>query len=110
MENGLKHGPASEYTFKDGDRFMGRFEKDLFVEGVYENINGERYEGTFKNGEMNGEGKLYVRGKLVYEGQFLNNEFHGEGKLHNHLKNTLYEGSFRNGKKSGKGTLIDRKK
>ena len=54
MERGFKHGPAAEYTFPDGDRFMGTFECDKFTSGVYENANGERYEGSFDNGQMDG--------------------------------------------------------
>ena len=43
---------------------------------------------------MNGEGKLYAKGKLIYEGQFKSDLFHGKGTLHNHERNTVYEGDL----------------
>ena len=44
--------------------------------------------GTFKNGFLNGKGKLYENNKLKYEGEFKKNVFEGIGKLY--YKNGVY--------------------
>ena len=99
VEKGLRHGESSEYIFPDGDRFAGKFEADKFVEGTYQTAAGYKYEGKFENNQMNGEGKLFLRDKLVYEGQFKNNLFHGVGVYTNPDSGAVYDGKFVEGKK-----------
>ena len=41
------------------------------------------FEGSYKNGQRNGNGKDYVKGKLVFEGEYLKGERHGKGKIYN---------------------------
>lgn len=48
---------------------------------------------------MNGEGKLFLRDKLVYEGKFKNNLFHGVGTYTNPDSGAVYDGDFFEGKK-----------
>ena len=70
------------------------------------------------NGERNGKGKEYDKGKLIFEGDYLNVEKNGEGKeyTYEYTKNKigqneeimenqilLFEGEYLNGKRNGKG-------
>ena len=48
------------YELKDGKGFVKEFNggDDLL------------YEGEYLNGEKNGKGKKYIRGRLIFEGEF----------------------------------------
>jgi antitoxin component YwqK of YwqJK toxin-antitoxin module len=63
------------------------------------------YEGAFKNGLRDGEGKLYEDNVLVYEGPFLRGLRQGIGKAYE--DNTVYEGPFINDRKEGQGKIYD---
>ena len=52
----------------------------------------------YLNGERNGKGKEYDKGKLIFEGEYLNGERHGKGKEYNKGKLT-FEGEYLNGRK-----------
>ena len=42
-------------------------------------LDGEKYEGEYRNGTKNGKGVLKFLDGSYYEGEFLNNEIHGKG-------------------------------
>ena len=83
------------------------------------------FDGEYKNGKRNGEGKEYNNnGILIFEGKYLNNErvsgiqydtngnkinefqnINGEGKKYDYDGNIIYEGEFLNGEKNGKGKV-----
>ena len=75
--------------------------------------NGEKYEGKFENGKLNGYGRLIVLfGIKCYEGNFKDNQLlDGEGKIieiNEDGPKTVYEGNIKNMKKQGTG--IEKKK
>ncbi len=59
------------------------------------------YEGTFKNGEIEGHGyKVFGISGSSYTGQFLQGEMHGQG-LMKKPSGEQHEGSWFQGKKQG---------
>lgn len=42
-------------------------------------MDGERYEGEYKNGSKCGKGVLKFLDGSYYDGEFMNNEIHGRG-------------------------------
>ena len=84
-------------------------------------INGNIYEGEWKDGLCNGKGKndielekiiIYNMEKekyhglmVIYEGDFENNIAHGVGKMYLIRKDQTYEGELKNGKRNGKGKM-----
>ena len=91
------------------------------------------YEGEFRNGKRNGDGKEYnenkllvfygfylngkrwigkgkeydKRGELIFEGDYLNGRINGKGKEYNNGQ-LKFEGDYLNGKKNGKGKEFDK--
>jgi hypothetical protein len=71
-----------------------------------ERTNGELiYEGAFKDGLREGEGKLYKDNTLIYEGAFVRGLREGKGKAYEN--NTVYEGPFVQDKREGAGKIYD---
>lgn len=109
------HSSAQSDTIK----FKGTFEDKQFINGVIETSNGDRLEGTFKNGKLV-DGKCNVSSnncRMIissgyasyksYSGQIKNGHFEGEGKLIDSDNYTL-EGTFQNNRLI-KGTVKDEK-
>jgi len=78
-------------TYLNGDVYDG-FWKNSQKNGAgkYSAINGITYEGQFKNAMMDGLGKLTYLNELIFEGTFKNNIVHGTGVLN--LNRERYEG------------------
>ena len=126
MDKSFKHGQGYK-KYKDNTYFMGKYEKDLKVEGVIKDLNngaliyeggwkkdtyhnhgnltrrnGDKYSGDFFFGDCHGKGKLEWNNGDVYEGDFYKNLREGKGRMT--LKNgDFYEGDFSQNKFHGKG-------
>ena len=51
------------YTWKDGRRYEGQYERDRkHGMGVYMWADGRKYEGMWMNGKQHGEGKYWAKG------------------------------------------------
>ncbi len=95
-------------TYRSGT-YVGEINQDSKPEGkgIFIWNNGNRYEGTFKDGLVTGVGKIiYAEGSMVYEGEVVNGLKHGTGRLswreyNNEIK--VYEGLFVNDKITGEG-------
>lgn len=66
--------------------------------------DGSRFEGTFVNGQRDGNGQLSWANGSVYEGSFQSDMRHGQGTFTGSDGST-YKGAWRSGKKHGAGTL-----
>eukprot|EP00946_MAST-07B_sp_MAST-7B-sp1_P001260 g1260.t1 len=87
-EDGVCRGT---YIFRsEGGTYEGewKYEKELnewkpHGSGTFRYASGNVYEGGWKDGQRNGEGRylMVVTGGDVYEGQWFNDKFHGEGKI-----------------------------
>ena len=72
--------------------------------GVFYYVNGDKYDGDFKDNKLNGYGTLYYKNGNKYEGEWKNNKKNGKGLFlfSNDLK---YEGEFKNNLFDGFGTF-----
>jgi hypothetical protein len=70
--------------------------------GVYQYLNGGKYEGSFKNGLENGFGLIVFTSGAKYEGEWLNGKKNGKGKYY-YNTGEYYEGGFMSGLMHGKG-------
>ena len=64
--------------------------------------NGDRYEGTMRDGKKHGRGKYIWANGDVYTGDFIKDEKSGLGKLQ-YSNGDVFEGYRRNDKKNGQG-------
>jgi hypothetical protein len=62
------------------------------------------YEGNFKDGNFNGQGKKTYTDGSIYEGNFKDGNFNGQGK-YNRSDGRVYEGNFKDDNFNGQGTL-----
>ena len=96
--------------------FKGQMEKNEFNDNKKELTgkgelylkNGEKYEGIFINGKLNGIGR-YINDKCIcYEGIFNNGILEGKGiriKTGEDGNKRIYKGDLKNYKKEGKGRI-----
>lgn len=54
------------------------------------------YEGGFKDGHFDGQGKLSLANGITREGTFKNDQLEGKGKIYN-KEGIMFEGEFKNG-------------
>lgn len=84
----------------DTQKEMTVYDKMYFEDGYV-------YEGEIKDGQFEGEGKLYfpLNPNVYYSGQWHKGFKHGKG-TESKEDGSLYQGEFVNGKRNGKGKLI----
>lgn len=69
--------------------------------------NDTEYFGAEKDGKPNGQGRLLHDGKLFYEGEFKNGVIEGIGKMYDlEDRNSYYEGEFKNNRFQGEGKTV----
>ena len=73
--------------------------------GVFVFSDGRKYDGNFKNKEMDGAGILYFKNENVYEGDFLNNRIEGKGR-YTFVNGDIYTGELKDGKFEGRGIFF----
>ncbi|XP_058963268.1 radial spoke head 1 homolog [Pocillopora verrucosa] len=65
--------------------------------------NGDEYEGDYKNGKRNGNGKYtFLKSKARYEGEYSNGQKCGQGKFW-YPDGSIYEGTWAEGLRNGYG-------
>ena len=90
-------------TLNNGFFIEGNFiDDELDGFGKTVNINGEMYEGEFKQGIREGRGKLILSNEDRFEGNFVKGKLEGYGKFIS-KDGEVYEGEFINGIPNGKG-------
>ena len=67
-------------------------------------INGDSYEGDWKNNKEEGKGIYRYKSGDIYEGDFKNDIRHGKG-IYYYINGDRYEGDFKNGKREGQGII-----
>lgn len=112
VKDGVANGKGTCYNPEGAISRKGTF-KNGELDGYGEiYVDGEKiYDGHFVNGERSGKGAQYAMGILQYEGDFLHDMRHGKGTQWWPLDHSRYEGDFKEDKRTGKGILfIDEKK
>jgi hypothetical protein len=68
-------------------------------------VNGDKYEGEWKNGKPDGNGILTFKNGDMYSGDWKNGKADGAGRLHFYENggNIIQGGEWKNGKLNGKG-------
>ena len=93
-------------TFTNGSRYEGEFHDDhMSGRGVFTTADGNRSEGNFIDGVINGPGRyVFPRLNESYEGNLLNGKYEGTGTYH-FASGDVYEGEWHNGIPNGRGVL-----
>lgn len=103
-DSNQKHGRASE-LYPDGTQFTGYYrENKRWGVGRLVQVNGNCYEGEFKDGSANGFGIYTHEDGSKYRGHFRDDKQEGEG-TEEYPDSSVYTGQYRNGNKHGKGTF-----
>ncbi len=105
----LKYKINNEHTTKlvddDGTIREGQFKDGkLNGNGKISYTNGNIFEGQFKNGYLNGNGKISYTSGNIYEGQFKDGKLNGFGKI-SYTNGNIYEGQFQDGQLNGNGKI-----
>lgn len=107
-EGDMKEGHLAKalVTYASGARYDGELDDDgrRSGQGVYIFVNGDRYEGEFRNGKSNGHGVYTTARHDRYEGEFRDGVLSGRGDA-TYANGDHYEGDFRDGKRDGNGVL-----
>lgn len=97
-----KDGPGKYIS--DGVVYQGIFKNKVLVEGTITEADGTVYEGTFRDNQLFGMGKMRSPDGTVHEGEFQNGRMHGKGSAKNASGERIYEGDYENGEIHGRGT------
>lgn len=103
---GTEQREISVVTFPNGDRYEGEFRDGLMNGwGMYAYQNGDRYEGQFKDDAKEGRGTFAYRNGDRYAGNFVGDLRHGKGSLA-FRNGERYVGQFCRDMMTGSGSMI----
>lgn len=107
----FRHGIGS-MDFANGDRYEGTFENDFMsgdgsggVECVYTYKNGDVYKGDFAGGNPNGDGVVTYADGSVYEGSFVDGHREGRGS-YTFANGDMYTGEYIADMMEGNGVYV----
>merc|ERR1712151_134888 len=107
-EKGERHGEGIT-ILPNGDRYEGSYKNGFrHGHGTYfftSNETGARYIGEYKDGKKDGLGIMYYPDGSIYDGQWANNQRTGDGS-YTYSNGDKYTGSWLNNKRHGKGIYI----
>ena len=102
--HGAKHGHGV-LSLSDGGRYEGSFVQDeICGQGRRTWPNGKVYEGEFADGEFHGHGELRLPSGEAYVGDFKENLRDWAGRLA-YVGGDVYQGEFRLNRRHGQGEL-----
>ena len=89
--------------FHTGDRYEGSYvQGERTGEGIYYHASGDKYVGNFKNGMQDGHGTITWANGAVYDGQWKDNQRNGYGVYKWNVGDS-YEGEWKDNKFNGQG-------
>ena len=90
-------GKGSIEFLKEGHKYEGEFRNNqINGKGIFKWNNGDIYEGMMENGKMNGYGIYKYSDGVIFEGEYKNGIKEGKGKIINNNQ-IIYEGEFKEG-------------
>ncbi len=95
IENGEPHGDEGTLTFRNGETYTGPFFRGCYQTSVVL-TDGRIYNGAFRNGIMDGIGRLELLDGSTYLGEFKNGLAHGFGAIER-ADGTAWTGNFEEG-------------
>lgn len=97
---GDSYDPTEMYLgrFNNGE-YSGNGIQISLTTSTYGNVHWVVTYGEFKEGYLNGEGKIYLDEMIAYEGKFKDGKPNGYGIQYDDAGDILYEGQWKNGKK-----------
>ena len=112
IKKGNLEGNGIFYSYERKSTYKGEFIDNCFEgkgEQIFENYeNGKnikiKYEGEFKRGKRNGNGKLIYDNGNIYEGAFIDDNFEGEG-IFKWKDGREYNGQWKENQMNGKGVF-----
>lgn len=94
------------FTWPNGDRAEGQFsDGKLDGNGTMKYSNGNFYAGDWRNGEMDGRGEMKYTDKSHYDGLWVNGRQSGSGTFV-FSNGNMYIGEFENGERRGDGAAV----
>jgi ribosomal protein L34E len=100
--NGQRHGQECSLFFADGSEYVGSFEHDEFHGiGTRRFSDGSVYSGDYYRGKRSGIGKYYYANGDLAVGQW-SDDYMVFGKYH-YANGQVYEGNFLGGLRHGRG-------
>ena len=105
----LVHPAKIYYVLRDichtGDRYEGSYvQGERTGEGIYIHANGDKYVGGFMNGRQHGKGTFTWANGAVYDGDWADNERNGYG-VYKWNNGDSYEGEWKHNQFDGQGKL-----
>ena len=94
------------FLYNNGNKYNGTWKNGLREEGRIDYANGEYYNGHWANNKNNkpeGNGTYKYSNKDIYEGEFKNGLRDGKGIYYWAEDGDFYEGGFKNDLRDGKG-------
>jgi len=97
---------AKKKKYPNGDSYEGKWRDGApNGNGKMTYANGNIYVGNWENGALNGNGKMIYANRDIYEGNWFYNDKHGEGKMI-YANGDIYVGNWSSGNKHGNGKMI----
>ena len=107
FREGMKHGRGI-WNLPGGGRFEGEFTRDqINGHGIYifgQKSKKQRFEGNFKDGDFEGQGRLEKKNGDIYTGNFSRGKYQGQGTLFKPGRGE-YTGPFEDGFMEGVFTV-----
>ena len=107
FRDGFSHGKGT-FNFPNGDCLQGNWKEDL-LQGKGTMIiskPGMVIEGDFHEESETKRVKVQWKNGAFFEGEFKDGRPEGQGKYDHPLEGVLYKGSWKNGRAHGKGELL----
>lgn len=101
--NGDLHGFV-RYKNDNGGYFEGKYENNKKVSGVSVYNNGDKYDGSYKDGKLHGKGVYIFANGNKDEGNFKNGKLNGKGSR-TFANGDVFVGNWKDDKRTGKGVL-----